>query len=93
MVVFQFYRHIYYRVSQPISEGAELKVWIGRDYANLLGLGMGRCCPTGLLPCVGYQLVNPCWFKSVITDPFGFHYLLFVLVIFYSSLSVCCCKL
>ncbi|XP_047434474.1 uncharacterized protein LOC125004127 isoform X2 [Mugil cephalus] len=41
MVVFQFYRHIYYRVSQPISEGAELKVWIGKDYATLLGLGTG----------------------------------------------------
>ncbi|XP_004065697.2 uncharacterized protein LOC101160625 isoform X1 [Oryzias latipes] len=41
LVVFQFYRHIYYRVSQPISEGTELKVWIGRDYASLLGLGMG----------------------------------------------------
>lgn len=43
LVVFQFYRHIYYRVSQPISEGTELKVWIGRDYASLLGLGMGEC--------------------------------------------------
>ncbi|XP_071373631.1 E3 SUMO-protein ligase ZBED1-like isoform X1 [Centroberyx affinis] len=42
LVVFQFYRHIYYRVSQPISEGAELKVWIGRDYAALLGLGLGE---------------------------------------------------
>ncbi|KAM4594197.1 E3 SUMO-protein ligase ZBED1-like isoform 1-T1 [Fundulus diaphanus] len=41
LVVFQFYRHIYYKVSQPISEGAELKVWIGKDYASLLGLGMG----------------------------------------------------
>ncbi|XP_061580659.1 uncharacterized protein LOC133446598 isoform X2 [Cololabis saira] len=41
LVVFQFYRHIYYRVSQPISEGAELKVWIGKDYASLLGLGTG----------------------------------------------------
>ncbi|KAM4749871.1 E3 SUMO-protein ligase ZBED1-like isoform 1-T1 [Anableps anableps] len=40
LVVFQFYRHIYYKVSQPISEGAELKVWIGKDYASLLGLGM-----------------------------------------------------
>ncbi|KAF7216507.1 E3 SUMO-protein ligase ZBED1 isoform X3 [Nothobranchius furzeri] len=41
LVVFQFYRHIYYRVSQHISEGAELRVWIGKDYASLLGLGMG----------------------------------------------------
>ncbi|KAM9313651.1 E3 SUMO-protein ligase ZBED1-like [Pholidichthys leucotaenia] len=41
LFVFQFYRRIYYRVSQPISEGAELRVWIGRDYATLLGLGMG----------------------------------------------------
>ncbi|XP_037546373.1 uncharacterized protein LOC119423034 [Nematolebias whitei] len=46
LVVFQFYRHIYYRVSQPVSEGAELKVWIGKDYASLLGLGLsdnGKC--------------------------------------------------
>lgn len=43
--VFQFYRRIYYRVSQPISEGAELRVWIGKDYANLLGLGMGELRP------------------------------------------------
>ncbi|XP_023150324.2 uncharacterized protein LOC111585152 isoform X1 [Amphiprion ocellaris] len=41
LVVFQFYRHIYYRVSQPIPEGAELRVWIGKEYATLLGLGMG----------------------------------------------------
>ncbi|XP_018556549.1 uncharacterized protein LOC108900151 isoform X2 [Lates calcarifer] len=41
LIVFQFYRHIYYRVSQPITEGTELKVWIGKDYASLLGLGMG----------------------------------------------------
>ncbi|XP_059199467.1 uncharacterized protein LOC131979472 isoform X2 [Centropristis striata] len=41
LVIFQFYRHIYYRVSQPIAEGAELRVWIGKDYATLLGLGMG----------------------------------------------------
>ncbi|XP_056265738.1 uncharacterized protein LOC130190376 isoform X5 [Pseudoliparis swirei] len=41
LVVFQFYRHIYYKVSRPIPEGAELRVWIGRDYATLLGLGMG----------------------------------------------------
>ncbi|XP_047221386.1 uncharacterized protein LOC124868314 isoform X2 [Girardinichthys multiradiatus] len=40
LVVFQFYRHIYYKVCQSISEGAELKVWIGKDYASLLGLGM-----------------------------------------------------
>lgn len=42
LVVFQFYRHIYYRVSQPISEGSELKVWIGKDYASLLGLGLSE---------------------------------------------------
>ncbi|KAM7418528.1 hypothetical protein PAMA_015913 [Pampus argenteus] len=42
LIVFQFYRHIYYRVSQPITEGAELRVWIGKDYATLLGLGMGE---------------------------------------------------
>nr|XP_046259226.1 uncharacterized protein LOC124066656 isoform X2 [Scatophagus argus] len=41
LVVFQFYRRIYYRVSQHIMEGAELRVWIGKDYATLLGLGMG----------------------------------------------------
>ncbi|XP_036964875.1 uncharacterized protein LOC119025416 isoform X3 [Acanthopagrus latus] len=41
LVVFQFYRRIYYRVSQPITEGTELRVWIGKDYATLLGLGMG----------------------------------------------------
>ncbi|KAM7010072.1 uncharacterized protein LKV04_001915 [Tautogolabrus adspersus] len=41
LVIFQFYRHIYYKVSQPITEGAELKVWIGKDYSTLLGLGMG----------------------------------------------------
>ncbi|XP_023189481.1 uncharacterized protein LOC111608616 isoform X1 [Xiphophorus maculatus] len=40
LVVFQFYRHIYYKVSQSISEGTELRVWIGKDYASLLGLGM-----------------------------------------------------
>lgn len=44
LVVFQFYRQIYYKVSQPITEGAELKVWIGKDYASLLGLGMGEFC-------------------------------------------------
>ncbi|XP_031720659.1 uncharacterized protein LOC116392948 isoform X3 [Anarrhichthys ocellatus] len=41
LVIFQFYRHIYYKVSQPITEGAELRVWIGKDYGTLLGLGMG----------------------------------------------------
>uniref|UniRef100_A0A8C5HEJ0 Uncharacterized LOC114468642 n=2 Tax=Gouania willdenowi TaxID=441366 RepID=A0A8C5HEJ0_GOUWI len=40
LAVFQFYRHIYYRVSRPVSEGAELRVWIGKDYASLLGLGI-----------------------------------------------------
>ncbi|XP_029295434.1 uncharacterized protein LOC115013344 [Cottoperca gobio] len=41
LVIFQFYRHIYYRVTQTITEGAELRVWIGKDYATLLGLRMG----------------------------------------------------
>ncbi|XP_076583454.1 uncharacterized protein LOC143318850 isoform X1 [Chaetodon auriga] len=41
LVIFQFYRHIYYKVSKPITDGAELRVWIGKDYATLLGLGMG----------------------------------------------------
>lgn len=52
LVVFQFYRHIYYRVSQPITEGTELRVLIGRDYATLLGLGMGEFCQSGLLPAL-----------------------------------------
>ncbi|XP_067354334.1 E3 SUMO-protein ligase ZBED1-like isoform X2 [Channa argus] len=41
LIVFQFYRHIYYRVSQSITEGTELRVCIGKDYASLLGLGTG----------------------------------------------------
>ncbi|KAM8880290.1 uncharacterized protein AB9W97_015176 isoform 3-T6 [Spinachia spinachia] len=41
LVVFQFYRHIYYKVSQPITEGGELRVCIGKDYATLLGIEMG----------------------------------------------------
>ncbi|XP_037327391.2 uncharacterized protein LOC119217666 isoform X2 [Pungitius pungitius] len=41
LVVFQFYRHIYYKVSQPITEGGELRVCISKDYATLLGLEMG----------------------------------------------------
>ncbi|XP_015243699.1 PREDICTED: uncharacterized protein LOC107093257 isoform X1 [Cyprinodon variegatus] len=40
LMVFQFYRHIYYKVARPICEGEELKVWMGKDYASLLGLGM-----------------------------------------------------
>jgi len=51
LVVFQFNRHIYYRVSQSISEGAELKVLIGKEYASLLGLGMGEFSPSGLQSC------------------------------------------
>lgn len=43
MYIFQFYRHIYYRVSKPIPEGTELRVWIGKDYASMLGLGIGEC--------------------------------------------------
>ncbi|KAI3352257.1 hypothetical protein L3Q82_005236 [Scortum barcoo] len=50
LVVFQFYRHIYYRVSQPITEGAELRVWIGKDYATLLGLGTDAASDSGLVP-------------------------------------------
>lgn len=42
LVIFQFYRRIYYKISQPISEGAELKVQISSDYAALLGLSMGE---------------------------------------------------
>lgn len=42
LVVFQFFRHIYYKVTQQITKGTELKVWIGRDYATLLGLAMGK---------------------------------------------------
>lgn len=42
LVVFQFYRNIYYKVTQPITEGVELRVWIGKDYAKLLGLGTGE---------------------------------------------------
>lgn len=47
LVVFQFFRRIYYKVTQQITAGTELRVWIGRDYATLLGLGMGKsthCC-------------------------------------------------
>lgn len=42
LVIFQFYRHIYYKVSQPITEGGELRVCIGKDYATLLGIEMGK---------------------------------------------------
>ncbi|XP_061882754.1 E3 SUMO-protein ligase ZBED1-like isoform X2 [Entelurus aequoreus] len=42
LIVFQFYQNIYYKVSQPIPEGDELKVWIGMEYAKLLGLRMGE---------------------------------------------------
>lgn len=65
LIVFQFYRRIYYKVSQPISEGAELRVWIGRDYASLLGLGIGESvkCEVGdkdtiLRPLQDIQLVT-----------------------------------
>lgn len=65
LTVFQFYRRIYYKVSQPISEGAELKVWVGRDYASLLGLGIGENikCEVGdketfLRPLQDIQLVT-----------------------------------
>ncbi|CAL9700837.1 unnamed protein product [Knipowitschia caucasica] len=50
LTVFQFYRKIYYKVSQPISEGDDLKVWVGRDYASLLGLehtGENMKCQVG----------------------------------------------
>lgn len=42
LVVFQFYRNIYYKVTQPITEGVELRVWIGKEYGTLLGLGIGE---------------------------------------------------
>ncbi|XP_033827623.1 uncharacterized protein LOC117375436 [Periophthalmus magnuspinnatus] len=50
LTVFQFFRKIYYKVSQPISEGDELKVWVGRDYASLMGLehtGENMKCQVG----------------------------------------------
>ncbi|MEQ2285760.1 hypothetical protein AMECASPLE_035178 [Ameca splendens] len=53
LVVFQFYRHIYYKVCQSISEGTELKVWIGKDYASLLGLGMSEFYSIGFMCCSG----------------------------------------
>uniref|UniRef100_A0A8C6SXB5 Uncharacterized protein n=1 Tax=Neogobius melanostomus TaxID=47308 RepID=A0A8C6SXB5_9GOBI len=66
LTVFQFYRKIYYKVSQPISEGDELKVWVGRDYASLLGLdytGENMKCQVGekesfLRPLQDIQLVT-----------------------------------
>ncbi|CAN9510810.1 unnamed protein product [Ophioblennius macclurei] len=65
LVVFQFYRHIYYRVSRPVAEGAELRVWMGKDYASLLGLGTGENlkCQVGdkesaLRPLQDIQLVT-----------------------------------
>lgn len=64
LVVFQFYRHIYYRVSRPISEGTELKVWIGKDYATLLGLGMGM---SNLVRC---SLTCPYWVVDILVGWF-----------------------
>lgn len=66
LTVFQFYRKIYYKVSHPISEGDELKVWVGRDYASLLGLdytGENMKCQVGekesfLRPLQDIQLVT-----------------------------------
>lgn len=66
LTVFQFYRKIYYKVSQPISEGDELKVWVGRDYASLLGLehtGENMKCEVGekesfLRPLQDIQLIT-----------------------------------
>lgn len=55
LVIFQFYRRIYYKLSQPISEGAELKVQISRDYAALLGLSMGEFT----------HLSQPFWFYTI----------------------------
>ncbi|XP_067106421.1 E3 SUMO-protein ligase ZBED1-like [Osmerus mordax] len=42
LIVFQWQREIYYRVSKPISPGEEVKVCIGKEYAALLGLGLGE---------------------------------------------------
>ncbi|XP_046901827.1 uncharacterized protein LOC124484777 [Hypomesus transpacificus] len=42
LTVFQWQREIYYRVSKPISPGEEVKVCIGKEYAALLGLGLGE---------------------------------------------------
>ncbi|KAL1023640.1 hypothetical protein UPYG_G00043870 [Umbra pygmaea] len=42
LTVFQNRGQIYYRVSQPILEGTELKVWIGQEYAAMLGLGLAE---------------------------------------------------
>lgn len=42
LVVFQFYHNIYYKVTKAITEGVELRVWIGKDYSTLLGLGTGE---------------------------------------------------
>ncbi|XP_064819990.1 uncharacterized protein LOC135537908 isoform X3 [Oncorhynchus masou masou] len=42
LTVFQYRGQIFYRVSQPIPEGTELKVWIGQEYAAMLGLGIGE---------------------------------------------------
>ncbi|KAG9332280.1 hypothetical protein JZ751_015441 [Albula glossodonta] len=41
LTVFQYHGRIYYRVSKPIPAGAELRVWIGREYATMLGLQLG----------------------------------------------------
>ncbi|XP_010886538.2 uncharacterized protein LOC105020893 isoform X2 [Esox lucius] len=42
LTVIQYRGQIYYRVSQAIPEGTELKVWIGQEYAAMLGLGLGE---------------------------------------------------
>ncbi|KAJ8000594.1 hypothetical protein DPEC_G00182000 [Dallia pectoralis] len=42
LTVIQYRGQIYYRVSQPIPEGTELKVWIGQEYATMLGLRLGE---------------------------------------------------
>ncbi|XP_058877776.1 E3 SUMO-protein ligase ZBED1-like [Acipenser ruthenus] len=42
LTVFQLRGRIYYRVSQPIEVGSELLVWIGEEYARILGLNLGQ---------------------------------------------------
>ncbi|KAG7458469.1 hypothetical protein MATL_G00220640 [Megalops atlanticus] len=41
LTVFQYRSQIYYRVCRPIPAGTELRVWIGREYATMLGLQQG----------------------------------------------------
>ncbi|KAJ8342080.1 hypothetical protein SKAU_G00320080 [Synaphobranchus kaupii] len=41
LTVFQYHGRIYYRISKAVPPGAELRVWIGREYATMLGLQLG----------------------------------------------------